>query len=156
MNLNLTIIGQSISFLVFIAICWIYIWPHIIKAMQERQKRIADGLAAADRGQHEQQLAEQRAKDVLKQAKHEAAEILAQAQKRGNDMVEEAKSAARNEGDRIKQSAQAEIQQELNRARETLRKQVAGIAVAGAERILQREVDAKKHKEVLDQLAAEI
>jgi F-type H+-transporting ATPase subunit b len=156
MNLNLTIIGQSISFLIFIGFCWIYIWPHIIKALHERQTRIAEGLAAADRGQHEQQLAEQRAKETLKHAKQEAAEILAQAQKRGNEMVEEAKSAARNEGERIKQSAQAEIQLEVNRARETLRKQVAGIAVAGAERILQREVDAKKHKEVLDQLAAEI
>lgn len=156
MNINLTLIGQMIAFSIFVAICMKYIWPPVVNALRERQTKIADGLAAAERGQHEQELAEERAKAALKEAKQQAAEIIAQAQKRGNEMVEEAKASARTEAERVKQAAQAEIEQELNRAKETLRGQVASIAIAGAERILKREVDAKAHKNALDELAAQI
>jgi F-type H+-transporting ATPase subunit b len=156
MNLNLTIIGQSISFLLFVGFCWKFVWPPIIRALHERQVKIADGLSAAERGQQEHKRAEERASELLKQAKLEASELLAQAQKRGNQMVEEAKGAARNEGERIKQAAQAEIQQELNRAKDALRARVAELAIAGAERILQQEVDAKTHKKALAELAEQL
>jgi F-type H+-transporting ATPase subunit b len=156
MNLNLTIIGQSISFLLFIGFCWKFVWPPIIRTLHERQVKIADGLSAAERGQQEHKRAEERASELLKQAKLEASELLAQAQKRGNQMVEEAKGAARNEGERIKQAAQAEIQQELNRAKDALRARVAELAIAGAERILQQEVDAKTHKKALAELAEQL
>jgi F-type H+-transporting ATPase subunit b len=156
MNLNLTIFGQSVAFLIFISFCWKFVWPPIMRALHERRVKIADGLTAAERGQQEHRLAEERAGELLKQARLEASEILAQAQKRGNQLVEEAKNSARTEGGRIKQAAQGEIQQEMNRARETLRAQVAALAIAGAERILQQEVDAKAHQKELAELAGQL
>jgi F-type H+-transporting ATPase subunit b len=156
MNLNLTLFGQSLAFLIFVGFCWRFVWPPIIRALQERQAKIADGLTAAERGQQEHRRAEERATELLKQAKLEAGELLAQAQKRGNQLVEEAKNSARTEGERIKQAAQAEIQQELNRAKEALRARVAELAIAGAERILQQEVDAKAHKKALAELAGQL
>lgn len=156
MNLNLTIIGQTISFLIFVGFCWKFVWPPLVRALHERQVKIADGLSAAERGQQEHRLAEERAGEILKQAKLEAGDLLAQAQKRGSQLVEEAKGAARTESERIKQAAQAEIQQELNRAREALRARVAELAIAGAERILQQEVDAKAHKKALAELAEQL
>lgn len=156
MNLNLTIFGQMLSFGLFVWFCYKFVWPPVIQALRERQVKIADGLAAAERGQQEHKLAEQRAAEILKQAKQEAADLLAQAQKRGNQLVEEAKGTARTESDRIKQAAQAEIQQEMNRAKETLRARVAELAIAGAERILQQEVDAKAHKKALAELAGQL
>lgn len=156
MNINLTLIGQAIAFTIFVAITLKFIWPPVINALRERQKRIADGLAAAERGQHEQELAEERAKDLIKKAKQEAAEILAQAQKQGNQVLEEARNSAGTERDRIIESGQAELEQELNRAKQALREQVATIAVAGAARILEREVDAKAHQKLLDELASQV
>jgi F-type H+-transporting ATPase subunit b len=156
MNLNLTLFGQSISFLIFIGFCWKFVWPPIMHALHERQVKIAEGLTAAERGQQEHRLAEERAGELLKQAKLDASEIVAQAQKRGNQLVEEAKTSARTEGDRIKQAAQAEIQQEMNRAKEALRARIAELAIAGAERILQQEVDAKAHKKALAELAGQL
>ncbi len=156
MNINLTLIGQAISFFIFVTICMKYIWPPMINALHERQKKIADGLAAAERGMHEKELAEQRASEILKEAKQQAADILSQAQRRGNELVEEAKDTAHSESERIKQLAQAELEQEINRARETLRSQVASIAVSGAERILKREVDAKAHQKMLDELVSSV
>ncbi|MDD3518057.1 MAG: F0F1 ATP synthase subunit B [Chromatiales bacterium] len=156
MNINITLFGQMIAFGVFVYLTMKYVWPPIIKAMQERQKKIADGLAAAERGKHEQQLAEDRAKQVLTEAKQQAGDIISLAQKRANEIVESAKDTARDEGERLKVAAQAEIEQEVNRAREQLRKQVAVIAVAGAEKILKKEIDAKVHAQVVDDLVAQI
>ncbi len=156
MNINLTLIGQTISFFFFVWFCMKYVWPPLINAMQERKEKIADGLAAAERGKHEQVLAEERAKEDLKKAKEQAAEILAKAERRAGEIVDEAKEAAMEEGARIKSAAQAEIEQELNRARESLRKEVSALALSGAQKILGREIDADAHREVLDELVAEL
>ncbi len=156
MNINLTLLGQMITFALLVWVTMKYVWPPIMEAMQERQKKIADGLAAAERGENEQKLAEERAKQLIHEAKQEASEIVAQAQKRSNEIVEQAQNTAREEAERIKASAQSEMEQELNRAREDLRKQVGTLAVAGAERILQKEIDAKAHEKVVDDLVAQI
>lgn len=156
MNINLTLLGQMITFALLVWVTMKYVWPPIISAMQARQKQIADGLAAAERGKHEQQLAEDRAKQVIGEAKQQAAEIVATAQKRANEIVEASKDTAREEGERIKTAAQAEIEQELNRAREALRQQVGTLAIAGAESILRKEVDAKAHDQVINDLASQI
>jgi F-type H+-transporting ATPase subunit b len=125
-------------------------------ALETRKKEIADGLAAAERGQHEQELAKERAKDVLHEAKSQAAEIVAQAQKRAAEIVDESKDTARTEGDRILTAAQAEIEQESNRAREHLREKLGELAVAGAEKILRKEINAAAHKDIVNELAKEI
>lgn len=152
MNLNLTLIGQTIGFALFVAFCMRYVWPPMRDALHERQKKIADGLAAAERGEHEEELARQRATETLREAKDQASGIIDQAQRRANEIVEEAKDQARTEAERIKQQAHSEIDQEITRAREQLRGQVAGIALAGAERVLHAEVDRDKHSRVLDEL----
>ena len=156
MNINLTLIGQSITFIVFVWFCMKFVWPPIMNALEERQKKIADGLAAAERGEHEQELAERAAAEKLHEAKEQAGEIIAQAQKRASEIVDEAKDDARTEGERLVTAAQSEIEQEVNRARETLRQQVAGIAVAGASKVLEKEIDASTHGDILDKLVAEI
>ncbi|MCL6556256.1 MAG: F0F1 ATP synthase subunit B [Burkholderiales bacterium] len=156
MNINLTLIGQSITFAVFVWFCMKYVWPPIMAALAERKKTIADGLAAGERGRHELELAAKRAADVLREAKQQAAEVIAQAEKRGVEIVEEAKNAAKLEGERMLAAARAEIEQEANRAREMLREQVAALAVAGAERILRREIDAKAHADLLEALKKEL
>ena len=156
MNINATLIGQSIFFFAFIWFVMKYVWPPIMNALSERTKKIADGLAAAERGKHEKELAEQRAKEQLVEAKKQAADIIAQAQKRSNEIVDEAKGAAHEEGERIKAAAQAEIDLEVNRAKEQLRVEVSALAVQGAEKILNKEIDANSHKAVLDELAAQI
>ncbi|MGD8643775.1 MAG: F0F1 ATP synthase subunit B [Chromatiales bacterium] len=156
MEINITLLGQMITFGLLVWFTMKKVWPPLLNAMQERQKRIADGLAAAERGKKEQELAESKIQDQLREAKQQAADIIAQAQKRGNEIVEEAKEAARSEGDRIKAAAGAEIEQEVNRAKEKLRAQVATIAVEGAERILKKEIDPKAHSQVLDDLVAQI
>lgn len=153
MNINLTIIGQLLAFSVFVWFTMIYVWPPLSNALETRRKKIADGLAAAERGQNEQRLAEERAKEVIKQAKQQASEIIAAAQKRANQMVEESKTTAREEGERIKEAAHADIEQEIYRAREELRKQLARLAVQGAEQILAKEIDAKAHGNLLKDLA---
>ena len=156
MNMNLTLIGQAISFAIFVWFCMKYVWPPIIAAMQERAEKIADGLAAADRASHDLELAQEKAVERLKEAKVEAAGIVEAANKRAGQIVEEAKDAAVVESDRVKQSAQAEIEQETNRAREQLRGQVAGLALAGAEKVLGSAIDQQAHAELVDKLAAEL
>ncbi len=156
MNLNLTILGQAISFGIFVWFCMKFVWPPIITAMQERQAKIADGLAAAEKGAEAQELAKKEADEVVAAAKTQASEIISQAQKRSNSMVEEAKDEARSEADKVKQSAQADIEQEVVAARENLRGQVSTLAVAGASRILGKEIDANAHAKALDDLIAQI
>jgi F-type H+-transporting ATPase subunit b len=156
MNINATVIGQMIAFAFFVWFCMKYVWPPIMQALNERKKKIADGLAAAERGRHEQELAEKRAQQVIQEAKEQANEVLAQANRRGNEIVDEAKESARVEGDRIISSAKAEIEQEANRAKDELRAQVGGIALAGAAKIISREIDDKAHTDLLDELVSQI
>jgi F-type H+-transporting ATPase subunit b len=156
MNINATIIGQMIAFAIFIAFCMKYVWPPIMQALEERKKKIADGLAAAERGRHEQELAEKRAQQVIHEAKEQANEIVAQATKRGNQIVDESKDNARVEGERILTAAKAEIEQEANRARDELKSQVGSIALAGAGKIVGREIDEKAHTDLLDELVSQI
>ncbi len=156
MNINATLIGQSFVFLIFVLFVMKFIWPHLVAALDERRKTIADGLAAAERGRHEHELAEKAAEKHIKLAKEQAAEILAQAQKRAGEMVDEAKGDAKAEAERIRTAAAAEIDQEVNRAKEHLRQQVAGIAMAGAAKILKREIDVKAHGDLVNELIAQI
>lgn len=156
MNLNYTLVGQMIFFAVFVLFCMKYVWPPIIGAMTEREKKIADGLAAADRASKDLELAQKKAGQSLTEAKTQAAELIEQANKRSSQIIDEAKQTARLEGERLITAAKAEIEQEKNRVIEELRKEVASIAIAGAEKILGSTVDASKHSEMLDKLAAEI
>jgi len=156
MNINLTLIAQLVSFAVFVWFTMKFVWPPLVKAMDERKAKIADGLAAAERGQHEQELARERAKEYLHEAKQQAAEITAKAEKQAALIVEEAKTKAQEEGARQLAAAQAEIEQEVNRAREELRSRVAELAVAGAEKILRREIDADAHKDIVEAVAKQI
>jgi len=156
MNINLTLIGQSITFALFVWFCMKFIWPPVMGALEARRKEIADGLAAAERGQHEQELAEKRATEHIKEAKGQASEIVAQAQKRASEIVEEAKGDAKTEAERIVTGANAEIEQETNRAREQLRQEVVGLAIAGAEKVLKREVDKAAHASTLNDLATQL
>jgi F-type H+-transporting ATPase subunit b len=156
MNINATLLGQAISFFVFVWFCMKIVWPPIIAALEERKKKIVDGLAAAERGKHEQELAEQRAAELIAEAKQQAAGIITQAQKRANEIVDESKNTARTEGERILAAANAEIDQEVNRAKEHLRGQVVSIAVAGAGKVLKREIDAKAHDDLLQDLVSQI
>jgi F-type H+-transporting ATPase subunit b len=149
MNLNVTMIAQAVTFFVFIWFCKALVWPHLIRAIEARQKQIADGLAAAEQGKQSLERSSRQADEAIAQARSRANEIVAQAEKRATQMIEEAKSAAKVEGERLVAGAKAEIEQEVSRAKETLRAQVAVLAVAGAEQILKREVDAKAHAEML-------
>jgi F-type H+-transporting ATPase subunit b len=153
-NINLTLIGQMITFALFVIFCMKMIWPLIIAAMEERAVKIADGLEAADRAGRDLELAQERATGRLHEAKEEAATIIESANKRASQIVEEAKDQAREEGDRLKLAAQAEIDQEMNRAKESLRGQVAVLAIAGAEKVLEASIDESAHKDMLEKLAA--
>jgi F-type H+-transporting ATPase subunit b len=156
MNINLTLFAQMISFVVFVWFTMKYVWTPIMAALETRKQEIADGLSAAERGQHEQELARNRARDVLQEAKSQAAEIVTQAQKRANEIVEESKDTAKAEGARILTAAKAEVEQETVRAREQLREKVAELAIAGASKILEREVDVKAHKDIVETVAKQI
>ncbi len=156
MNINMTLIGQSITFAFFVWFCMKFVWPPIVGALEARKKQIADGLAAADRGKHELELAAKRASETLHDVKIKAAEIIAQAEKRAGQIVDEAKNAAKGEGDRMIIAAKAEIEQETHRAREALRGEVAALVVAGAGRVLRREVDAKAHADLLEAIKNEL
>ena len=156
MNINLTLIVQLFSFALFVWFCMKFIWPPIMAALDERKKTIADGLAAGERGKHEQELAEKRAKELLAETKEQAAELIAQAQKRASEIVEESKGEARSEGQRLLEAARAEIDQEVNRAKEQLRSQVVALAVSGAGKVLAREIDAKAHADLLEELVANL
>lgn len=156
MNFNLTLIGQTFAFIVFVWFTMKFIWPLLLRVMAEREKRIADGLAAAEKGQEKYMQAEQRYRDLVEEGKQEAAEIIAQAQKRGDDIIEESQDAAKAEHKRILEAARHEVEQEKELARGELRKQVATLAMAGAEQILMREVDRKTHNELLEQISARL
>jgi F-type H+-transporting ATPase subunit b len=156
MNINLTLLAQAAAFGIFIWFTARFVWPPLLRAIETRQKQIADGLAAAERGRQDLELASRRAEDIVGQARERSQEILAQADKRGAQIVEEAKVQAKTEGDRIIAGAKAEIDQEVFRAKEALRTQVAVLAVKGAEKILRREVDARAHADLLDAVAAEL
>jgi F-type H+-transporting ATPase subunit b len=156
MNINLTLIAQLVSFAVFVWFTMKFVWPPLTKAMDERKAKIAEGLAAAERGQHEQELAEKRAKDTLHEAKQQAAEIKSHAEKQAAMIIEEARDKAKEEGGRQLVAARAEIEQETNKAREVLRSKVAELAVIGAEKILRKEIDADAHKDIVESVANQI
>ena len=156
MNINATLIGQTLTFFLFVWFCMKFVWPPIMSALATRKQQIADGLAAGERGKSELELASRRAADNMRDAKEKAAEVIAQAEKRASEIIEEAKVAAKAEGDRLFAGAKAEIDQEATRARETLRENVAQLAVAGAEKILRREIDAKAHADLLDAIKKEL
>lgn len=156
MNINLTLIGQAIAFAIFVWFCVKYVWPPITDAMRTRQTKIAEGLAASDRASRDLELAQEKAAQEMRQAKQESAALIEQANKRANQIIEASKAEARQEGERLIEQAKAEIQQERTRARDALRNEIAVLAIAGAEKILETSVDAKAHSKMLDQLAAEL
>jgi len=155
-SINATLIGQMIWFAIFIWITMKYVWPPLQKAMAERQQQIADGLAAAERGKHDLELASKRSADALREAKDRANGITAEAEKRAREIVEAAKDAAKVEADKVYNSKLAELEQEAERARSALRERVAELAVAGAEKILRREVNAGAHADMLAALKQEL
>lgn len=156
MNINATLIGQSVAFFIFVLFCMKFVWPPVIAALHERQKKIADGLDAAARAARDLELAQDKAGQQLREAKAQAAEIIEQAKKRGNQIVEEAVDKARIDADRVKVQAQAEIEQELNGVKDALRAQLGALAVGGAEKILGATIDQNAHAELVNKLAAEI
>ena len=156
MNINATLIGQSITFLVFLWFCKRYIWSYILEAMKEREDKIAEGLSAADRAAHSLELAQGRAVEQLKEAKEEAAVILSQAKQRGIQIVDVAKDKAVEESSRIKLAAQSEVDQAVIQAKEQLRAEVAILAFEGAEKILGAEVDRNKHQGMLEKLSGQL
>ena len=156
MNINLTLFAQAITFFAFILFTAKFVWPPLMRAVEARQKQIADGLAAAEEGKRSLELSSKQAGEEIGKARARAAEIMAQAEKRAAEMIEEAKMSAREEGNREKTAAKAEIAQEVSRVKEALRAQVSLLAVAGAEKILRREVDAKAHADLLQAVQAEL
>ena len=156
MNINFTLIAQAIAFAVLIWFTVKFVWPPLLTAIETRQKEIADGLAAAQEGKSALDVAAKKSAATLNEAKQKASEIIGQAEKRGSQIVEEAKGNAKAEGDRILAGAKAEIDQEVTRASEGLRAQVSALAIAGAEKILRKEIDGKAHSEMLANLAAEL
>jgi F-type H+-transporting ATPase subunit b len=155
-NINLTLFGQMVTFAIFVWFCMKFVWPVIIEAMEERQQKIADGLDAADRAMRDLEAAQDKATDQMKEAKQEAAGIVDQANKRANQIVDDAKQQAITEGDRLKVAAEAEIEQEVNRAKEELRASVAGLAIAGAEKVLEASIDDKANRALVDNLASQL
>lgn len=156
MNINLTLIGQAIAFAIFVIFCMKFVWPPIMAAIHDRQKKIADGLNAAEKAKADLALVEAEVETELKEAKAKAASLIEQANTRANQMIEDAKIQAQEEAERVRQQAHASIDVEINQAREGLRTQVAELAVMGAEKILQDNVDAQKHASMLDKLAAKL
>jgi len=156
MNINHTLLGQMISFAILIWFTVKFIWPPLMKAIEERQQKIAEGLAAADRSQKDLAQAQDKVNELIREARGKANEIIEQAHARGNQIIDQAKQDAITEGERQKALALAEIEASANRAREELRSKVASLAVAGAERLIRREIDANAHRAILDELASEI
>jgi len=156
MNITATLFAQAAVFALFIAFTVKFIWPYMLRAIEARQKTIADGLAAAEQGRRSLETSTRQAEDSLAQARGRVAEILSQAEKRAAQLIDEARNAAKEEGSREMAAAKAEIAQELTRAREQLRDHVASLAVAGAEKILRREIDAKAHAELLDSIKKQL
>jgi F-type H+-transporting ATPase subunit b len=156
MNINATLFAQAVVFGIFIWFTAKFIWPYMTRAIESRQKTIADGLAAGEQGRRSLELSTRQAEDAVNQARGRAAEILGQAEKRATQLIDEARNAAKEEGNREKAAAKAEIAQEVSRAREQLRDNVAALAVAGAEKILRREVDAKAHSDLLEAIKRQL
>lgn len=156
MDINMTLLGQSIAMIVFVWFCMKVIWPPIMNAIEERQTKIADGLAAAERGQQSLDQAKSESEKIIGDARRQATGILDQAHARANEIVAEGKAEGMKERERQLAAARAEVEQEVNRAREELRGQVSAIAVASAEKILRREIDSKAHEDILSRLAAEL
>lgn len=156
MNINATLLAQTIMFALFVWFCMKFVWPPIMAALDQRKKQIADGLADAERAKLDLELAAKRSAEILREAKEKVSEIVNNGEKRASEIVEAAKVQAKVEGDRIIAGAKAEIDQEVFRAKEQLRTQVSAIALAGASKILGREIDAKAHNDLLDKLVSEI
>ena len=156
MNLNATLFAQALSFFLFIYVSVKWVWPMVLRKIEERQKVIADGLAEAERGRSSLADAQKQSDAVLKEARERAHELVASAEKAASLRIEESKAQAKTEGERLVAAAKAQIEQEVQSAKQQLREQVARLAVAGAEKILQREVDARAHAQMLDQLKAQI
>jgi F-type H+-transporting ATPase subunit b len=155
-SINATLIGQMITFALLVWFTMKYIWPPLFDSLEERKKKISEGLAAAERGQEEMQLAEKKAKSVLKQAKEQSAEIVNLAQKRANELVEESKDAAKKEGERMILAAKAQIEQEMQQAKEGLRKEVAALALRAAEQVLNAEIDKAKHQDIVSKVSNQL
>lgn len=156
MNMNATLLGQAISFALFVWFCMKYVWPPILDAIEERQKKIADGLAAAERAEKDLDLAQANASEQMKEAKRTATEIIEQANKRKEQILEEAREDAQAERQKILSQAEAQIEAERSRARDELRKQVATLAIAGAEKILERTIDKDAQKDILENITAKL
>ncbi|EKE83341.1 F0F1 ATP synthase subunit B [Idiomarina xiamenensis] len=156
MDINATLIGQTIAFIVFVWFCMKFVWPPIINAIEERQKKIADGLSAGERAQKDYEKAQQEIAEQLKEAKQQAAEIIEQAKKRGNTIVEEEIQRGHEEREKVVAAGHAEVEAERNRIREELRKQVAVLAIAGAEKIIEREIDKSAHSDIVEKLVADL
>ncbi|MEL6948817.1 MAG: F0F1 ATP synthase subunit B [Pseudomonadota bacterium] len=156
MDPNISLFGQMITFLIFVFVVMKFVWPPLMEAVEERRKKIADGLAAAERGQQDLAKAESRVEELITDARGQAAEILDQARARANEIIAEGKAEGQRERDRQLLAARAEIEQETNSAREELRNQVSAVALAGAEKILKREIDATSHEALLADMAQQI
>lgn len=156
MDINATIMGQTIAMIVFVYFCMKFIWPPIIQALEERQQGVADGIAAADKAHTELAAATEKSAAIIAEARERALEIVEQASQRANQVMADAKSDAMTEGKRLVEAARSEIERESNRAKDTLRGEVASIAIAGASKLLNREVDQKTHADLLDKLVAEL
>lgn len=156
MNFNATLIGQTIAFIIFVWFTMKFVWPFLLKQMKDREARIADGLAAAEKGQETLVEAQQKYSELLDEGKQKSAEIVTHAEQRGDEIVEEAKVNARAEGDRLLHGAQAEIDRERTQAREQLKAEVAALALTGAEQVLMREVDKKAHDEILANVTSQL
>lgn len=156
MNFNATLIGQMVAFMFFVWFCMKYVWPPIMAAIEERQKKIEEGLAASDRAEKDLELAQAKASEQLKEAKTQAADIIEQAKKRATQIVDEETQRGHEERENIIAQGKAEIEAERNRAKEELRKQVASLAVVGAEKILAREIDASAHGDIVEKLVTEL
>ncbi len=156
MNINLTLIGQSITFAVFVWFCMKFVWPPIMQALEERKQKIADGLAAAERGVKDQELAQAKAVETLQEAKEQARTIITQAERRHAEIVEQAKDDAKEEAARIVAAAHAEVEQEASRVREELRGKVVDLALVASSKILEREVSVEDHNAMLEKLSASL
>ena len=156
MNINFTLIAQAITIAIYIWVTVKFVWPALLNAIEKRQKEIADGLAAANEGKMSLEVASKKNAEALEQTKQKSSEILGQAEKRASQIIDDAKVAANTEAERIKSSAQSEIEQEINRAKEDLRGQISNLAIAGAEKILEKEIDQKAHADMLTKLAKDL
>jgi F-type H+-transporting ATPase subunit b len=156
MNINLTLLGQTIGMIVFVWLTMRYIWPPVMNAIEKRRQEIADGIAAGEKGQRELADARHGSEAIMQEARQKAAQVVDLAHKRSSELVGEAKHVAAAEGQRIVAAGHAEVTNEQTRARDGLRREVAALAVSGAARLLGREVDAKTHATLLDELAVEL